>query len=94
MGKATSIVVDDMEHCYICGSTQVQVHHIFGGPDRDAADKYHLVIALCRKHHTDAPMGVHHNTELMKALHRKGQQAFESHYRDLNFSEIFRKNYL
>lgn len=45
-------------------------------------------------HHLYGPEAVHKNAEVAKILHREGQKAFERTYPDLDFREIFGKNYL
>lgn len=42
-----------MEHCKLCGSPYVEIHHcLHGTANRKKADKYNLVIPLCHEHHT------------------------------------------
>lgn len=91
-----SLVTDDMEHCYICGSPYVQVHHIFFGVgNRKLADKYKLVIPLCEKHHTGSLDSVHRNREMDLAIKRIGQEAFETKKGTrADFMKIFGKSYL
>ena len=51
MRKKKSIIVDDMEHCKLCGSPYVEIHHcLHGTANRKKADKYNLVIPLCHDH--------------------------------------------
>ena len=38
-------------HCAFCYNNQVQMHHVFGGPNRPKSTKYGLVIPLCAQHH-------------------------------------------
>lgn len=41
-----------MEHCKLCGSPYVEIHHcLHGTANRKKADKYNLVIPLCHEHH-------------------------------------------
>lgn len=92
MGKLTSIITEDLNQCFICGSSPTAIHHaLHGTANRKQADKFHLIVGLCpmchqRLHDTD--------TEMDKYIQRIAQQKFEEHYTDLNFREIFGKNYL
>lgn len=92
MGKVTSVVTDDLKHCYECGtSNNIEIHHcLHGYANRKWADKYHLVVALCHRCH----MHLHENPQMDRQYQMKGQQAFEKAYPNLNFREIFGKNLL
>ena len=90
-----SIITDDMEHCFICGSPYVQVHHcLHGTANRKMADKYKLVIPLCQKHHTGGLDSVHRNAELNLQVKRIAQEAFEQKYSREKFMEVFGKSYV
>lgn len=91
MVKVTSIVTDDLDTCYVCGRPRDDIHHcIHGWANRKLSDKYHLVVGLCTQHHYEVHNG---NVELDRMIQRAGQRAFEQAYPDLNFREIFGKNY-
>lgn len=92
--KPQSIVVSDMEHCWVCGSPYTEEHHIiYGGANRRLSEKYHLTIGLCGVHHRDWKEGVHFNQDMNLTLRRMAQEAFEEHYPELSFREIFGKTY-
>ena len=83
-----------MNRCFMCGSTNwLEKHHIFGGANRKLSEKYGLVVWLCHECHNEPPDGVHHNKENMAKLHKLGQQRFEIDHPELNFRQIFGKNY-
>lgn len=90
MGKAISIITDDLETCFVCGRMASDIHHcIHGHGRRDLAQKYHLVIGVCNECHSN----IHdRDTALDRRLQQLAQKKFEEHY-DLNFREIFGKNY-
>ena len=78
-------ITEDMTHCIICGNPAVEVHHIFGGPNRRNAGEDELVVPLCREHHnmgTPVKMSpsVHQKADMMKLFHMLGQLAFERNY--------------
>lgn len=80
--------------CYICGHRGVvEDHHIFGGYNRPKSEKYGLKVFLCPECHR-GQNGVHNNKRVMQWLREVGQISFYSAYPELNFAEIFGKNYL
>lgn len=90
--KMKSIITKDMEHCFICGACDPQIHHIFNGSNKRKSEKYGLIMPLCMNHHT-GDEGVHTIPYKMKETKEFGQRMFELYYPDLNFLEIFGKNY-
>ena len=87
-------VMQNSKRCLICGSYQnLEKHHVFGASNRDLSERYGLWVYLCHICHNEAPIGVHHNKDLMDYLHQMGQRAFESNYEE-DFVKIFGRNYL
>jgi hypothetical protein len=83
-----------VDRCFVCGCVRnLERHHIFGGSNRKHSEKYGLVVYLCAVCHRGND-GVHYNRELMNRPHEYGQMKFQEQYPELNFREIFRKNYL
>lgn len=78
--------------CYITGyQGELDMHHIFHGPRRKAADKYGCWVWL--RH--DIHMELHdRNKELDRMLQKECQQRFEEIYSHQEFIDIFGKNYL
>lgn len=88
-------ILQKNKECYICGYPYVEEHHIYGGPNRPNSTKYGMLVYLCPVHHRDSSgSGVHFNPYIMQRIHEDGQRAFEKEYPELNFREIFGKNYL
>lgn len=78
MKKKKSIIVDDMEHCKLCGSPYVEIHHcLHGTANRKKADKYNLVIPLCHEHHTGGKQSAHLNARYDLMYKKMAQKAFE-----------------
>ena len=78
-----SIIVQDryFDYCMICGQPKEEVHHICEGTaNRRLSDEDKLVCPLCRKHHNEAGMSVHHNKEMKVMSHIIGQQAWMMKY--------------
>lgn len=89
-----SIITDDMEHCLICGSPYVQIHHVIGGTaNRKLSDKYKLVVPLCREHHT-GNSGVHFDKAFDRELKRQAEWRWIEEYgTEEDFIKIFGKSY-
>ena len=85
-----SILTNDLDHCVICGSNKDHLHEVFYGRNRLNSIKYGLVIPLCSLHH----MEMHKNIDWQDYWHKKGQKAFIANYPYLDFSDIFKTNYL
>lgn len=81
--------------CVVCGSTYVEMHHIYHGTaNRKQADKYGYIIPLCREHHT-GNNGIHFNKEMDLHWKKTAQIHFEFHYGSReDFINIFGRNYL
>lgn len=90
-------IISQKQECYICGSTCVlEEHHIlFGNPWRKLSERYGLKVYLCWQHHRGT-MGVHgkkgHSLDML--LKTIAQNKFNETYPELDFTKIFKKNYL
>lgn len=105
MAKKTRSIMQDKEagQCYLCrllhGDYSIksvrQEHHVMGGTaNRRLSEKYGIKVWLDPDHHLYGPEAVHKNAEVAEILHREAQKAFEKAYPELDFLEIFGKNYL
>lgn len=91
---APSIMQED-KRCYISGCEyNLERHHIFGGANRRNSAKYGLWVWLRHDLHNEPPLGVHQCRQRNRTLQELGQQYFMRHYPDLDFREIFGRNYL
>ncbi len=90
-----SVIIEDMEHCYLCGSPYIHIHHVFfGTSNRKNSDKYGYTVPLCQEHHTGSA-GVHFNKPFDLHLKKFAQEHFEANLGDRNdFRAIFGKSYL
>lgn len=94
MRYVNSIITDDMTTCYLCGSPYyIEIHHIMSNAHRTKSTRYGLVVPLCRNCHR-GPNGVHSDYSKMKYLRKIAQEKFEVAYPDLDWFELFHKNYL
>lgn len=88
--------------CYLCAMLdgdesikRVQEHHaIFGTSRRKLSEKYGLKVYLCLRHHEYGPDAVHRNAKMALLIKQEGQRAFLLHWPELDFREVFGKNYL
>lgn len=92
MAYEKSIMTDDLEHCFLCGRSPVQFHHIFGCPYRNKSTEDELFIPLCWECH----LKVHNepSQQLNYKLKRYGQWEFEELYGHDEFMKHYGKNYL
>lgn len=91
-----SILVNDVDHCVFCGSSNVEEHHIFfGTSNRPISDKYRLIVPLCNKHHTGSADSPHRNRVIDLALKCWAQTVYEARIgtRD-DFRREFGKSYM
>ena len=86
----TSLFTDDLTCCIICGKPKNHLHEIFFGKNRINSIKYKLVIPVC----FDCHFKIHNNIELQNEWFIKGQTKFNEVYPELDFVEIFGKNWL
>lgn len=84
-----SLFTDDLDHCIICKRKREYLHEVFPGKNRTNSMKYNLVLPLCSMHH----QLIHSDNDLMTYYKKKGQALFENAYPDLDFIEIFKRNY-
>lgn len=90
-----SILVGSMEHCIVCGSPYPEVHHVlYGTSNRKWSDKYGLIVPLCGEHHRGTDISPHFNREFDLELKKYAQERFQEKYPELDFREIFGRNYL
>lgn len=89
-----SIIVSDMTKCIYCGKPATDVHHaIHGYAGRPMAERFGLVVGLCRKCHTVAPHAVHNNPTFDEWLMGIAEMRFNEVYPDLDFHRIFGKSH-
>lgn len=83
-----------MKICHLCGGIATDRHHMLNGSAfRSKAEKYGLVVYLCRKCHNEVHFGKR-SRELSDKLRKEAQLKFEREHPDLDFLKIFHINYL
>lgn len=104
-----SILQDkERNYCFLCAGlendfsekTELEEHHVFGGPNRKLSEKYGLKVYLCRRHHTGDISGrkdAVHAPDLNchgDMLKRYAQGKFEELHGHSEFMRVFGRNYL
>lgn len=67
---------------------------IFGRGRRKLSEKYGLKVNLCLEHHKEGKEAVHNNRDMADLLKAEAQRIFQNKFPELNFREIFGKNYI
>lgn len=89
-------IIQDKKECIICGSWNVEDHHIyFGVAKRKLSEDYGLKVWLCPTHHRGTN-GVHgkNGNKLNTELKQLGQKAFEWNHTREEFIKTFGRSYL
>ncbi len=85
-----SILTEDLEHCFICQQSSVDIHEIYGGCNRKVSMQNGFCVPLCREHHrlvTDYPLS-------NRNLQVKCQSKFEEINSRDKFMRLIGRNYL
>jgi len=100
MDSIMQTLEEDCPACYQCernGSADpLDEHHVFEGTGlRPLSEKYGLKVYICRNRcHLYGKNAVHQNIEVRRELQAKAQLAFQKRFPELDFVEIFGRNYL
>ena len=89
-------IIQDKRECLVCGSWNVEEHHIFfGHAKRKLSEDYGLKVWLCPSHHRGTN-GVHgkNGHKLDSELKQLGQKAFEWEHTREEFMKLMGRNYL
>ena len=89
-------IIQDKKECIVCGSWNVEDHHIFFGTSkRKLSEEYGLKVWLCPTHHRGTN-GVHgkNGHKLDTELKQLGQKAFEWEHTREEFMKVFGRSYL
>lgn len=89
-----SVLVNDQEHCIVCGREYINRHHVFfGTANRQLADQDGYWVPLCQPHHTGRN-GVHFDKSFDLSLKRTAQRRYEETHTREQFIERYGKSYL
>ncbi len=90
-------IIQAEKKCFFTERTDnLENHHIYfnGTGQRKLSERYGLTVYLTHDAHNEPPNGVHFNKTRRRELERIGQTAFQEQYPELNFIQIFGRNYL
>ena len=88
-----SILTKDLSKCFLCGKPKDHLHEVYFGKNRINSMKWGCVVPLCYSCH-QGNNGVHQNSLIDTKLKQICQKKFIETYPDINFLEIFHKNYI
>ncbi|MFI3128430.1 MAG: hypothetical protein R3Y18_00055 [Bacillota bacterium] len=74
--------------------TGLELHHVFGGPNRKHSDYCGLCVYLCHDYHRHGTTGVHADADLKQELQQYAQAEFEKFNTRDDFMRIFHRNTL
>jgi len=87
-------IIQTEKECFVCKTTQgLHSHHILGSYNRNNSEKYGLKVWLCGKHHNLSSAGIHFDKQFDLYVKRIAQARYEEVYPDLDFVQIFGKNF-
>lgn len=90
-----SILVKNLDRCWVCGRQGTHIHEVFGGAFRARSKEDGMCVGLCPYHHNGSNEGVHYNAELDNKLKVFAQKEWEKTYGDRDaFIKRFGKNYI
>lgn len=88
-----SILTKDLTRCFLCGKPKEHIHEIYFGKNRVNSMKWGCCVPLCYSCH-QGNNGVHYNSQVDIRLKQLCQNKFNEVYPDIDFLEIFHKNYI
>ena len=76
--RLTSIFTDDMETCFMTGTTYwIERHHVFGGANKARSEEYGFIMPVTHNLHNEPPKGIHYNKALRRMLKQYCQRKYE-----------------
>lgn len=95
-------IIQVKKECYLCRRLGIwpvpvrnlDLHHIYPGPNRKISDKNGFTCYLCKEHHTFGPNAVHDNIIYLRMLQQDCQQEYEKNHSRSEFMALIGRNYL
>ena len=95
MKKNKKIELQSEKRCFVCGSENVELHHIFTGQTyRKLCEEDGLVVYLCPMHHRISNNSAHMSKEFRLELQQMGQRAYMEHHSLEDWMGRYKVNYL
>ena len=92
MRKKKKIRIQESKRCYVCGDTNVELHHMM--EQKKLAEEDGLVIWLCPMHHRISNNSAHMNKEFREELHRMAQRQYLKHHQVSEWMARYGQNYI
>jgi len=88
-------ILQEKKQCLICGKqTNLHLHHIYHGGNRQISDKNGFTCWLCAEHHNMSNYSVHLNAKLDLEIKEICQIEFEKTHTRQEFTKLIGKNYI
>lgn len=90
-------ILQDKKECYVCGTaTNIHIHEVFFGKNRQKSIEDGCCIYLCGTHHNMSNQGIHFNHDLdIRAKRDMEEKWLEVYGKTIdNFRDRYGKNYL
>jgi len=86
--------MSNVKKCYICGTTRdLQIHHIYGGYNRNMSDENGFWCYLCLNDHTGRD-GVHSHPEKLLKLRQVCEKKYLETHKLEEFMKLTGRNYI
>lgn len=94
-GYGESLFNTEEDVCYVCKcEVPTARHEVLYGNNRENSKFYGLWINVCPNCHQYGAYAIHRYPEKYEHLKQEAQRLFEETFTDLDFMEIFGRNYL
>ena len=90
-------ILQDKKECYVCKiTTNIHIHEVYYGKNRQRSIKDGCCVYLCGKHHNQSNEGVHFNHELDIKLKKETEKKWIEVYNKTieDFIKEYGKNYI
>lgn len=88
-------ILQKEKECWFCGRTDgLELHHVYGGPNRTVSDRNGFTVWLCRRHHTGSNQSVHMNSKMSLTVKCCCQSEYEKTHTREEFRKLIGKSYL
>ena len=89
-------ILQDKKRCYVCGNTNIHIHEVYFGKNRQKSIEDGCCVYLCPRHHNASNDGVHFNKDLDLRLKREMEKQWLKTYNKTIEQFIMRygRNYL
>lgn len=90
-------ILQDKKECYVCGTlSNIHIHEVYFGKNRQKSIQDGCCVYLCGKHHNMSGIGVHFNHKLDLELKQTMEKKWLNHYNKTtkDFINRYGRNYI